>query len=995
MKRSAAVLVALVAVVVRLAYADTPALSGTALRAPIVAQDLNTALTAWAEQSGIQVIYATQLAAGLKSPGAAAGLPPGAALEHLLGGTGLEYRVLNDRTVSILPVGGKASLPAPRDSSTSAPGTDIQGVAALRDEPPAALTSKAAPAGLEEVVVVGTLLPNTAPTSPVITLDRTDIDRTGSTSVQDVMSKLPQNFSGQTAATTLVAGGNAGFTNQVDIRGLGSQSTLTLVDGHRVSAAAGDAGRAVDINMIPLSAIERIDILTDGASALYGSDAIGGVVNIMLRKNFTGAQTTLQYGSDKVGGMDTLLSQAFGASWDGGRFLGTLQYGHNDSITSQRLGYNTTDYRARGGGDFRSPGYGSPGTVYPAGYYQGMPFQSLTGPAGAPIYFAALPPNQNGQNLQLGELTPNVMTTWDGVPLERTPTQQNLSTYLDFEQVLSSVTLFGNFAGSRRSSRISFYPPVQILYVPAGNAFSPFREDVMVGYVMNEFGPLRDADTSQGWFSNLGLRGKLGGDWSWEVTGSVSADRSDDRSIEVNNDVLTSELAASDPAHAFNPFGDGTGQYPGVVAALRQQNDTQGRTGLQGISGLFRGSVAELPGGRLRLAAGAEFRHESMSSIYLFEGQPNDNAFPSTARRIGAVYGEAYLPLVSRANARKGIEELALSVAARHEHYSDFGSTTNPKVGAVWKPTQALSLRANWGTSFRAPSLSQLSLESMQEAEFPVLDPHAPGGPKQAFITLFSGGNPHLRPEKATSWTASTSYQPSWLHGLQVSADYFHIYYRDRILGVIDGLSYTTLLQYEATLPGGVVVRDASGNLLSINNININAATNDISGWDVAVAYNWAVAANYFGLQLAGTDFDGYKRQLVPGAPFQSLVGHIGNPPRWRAHLNFNWSRGPWAASLAVNHTDGEYNDDADPGIVVRHIASLTTVDAQVSMSPRVSETTWLHKVVVSVGADDLLDRRPPFADGQNWGGFDARNYPPIGRTVYARLSKYFGGTAE
>src|SRR5262249_50227369 len=147
------------------------------------------------------------------------------------------------------------------------------------------------------------------------------------------------------------------------------------------------------------------------------------------------------------------------------------------------------------------------------------------------------------------------------------------------------------------------------------------------------------------------------------------------------------------------------------------------------------------------------------------------------------------------------------------------------------------------------------------------------------------------------------------------------------------------------------------------DNININAATNDISGWDVAASYNWVVAASYFGLQIAGTGFDEYKRQLVPGAPFQSLVGRIGNPPRWRAHLNFNWSRGPWAASLAVNHTDRVYNDDADPGIIVRHIASLTTVDAQLNVSPRLSEASWLHKVVLSVGADDLLDRRPPFAD--------------------------------
>ena len=939
----------------------------------ISSQPLSTALNQLALAADRQIMVPPELVRGRTAPALAGYYSFDVALKHLLTGSGLTYKKTDAATVIITREPPKSSR------GPSKPSTAVE-------KPVIEMT---------KVTVVGTLLRNVSPTSPVITLDREDIERGGYVSVQDIMAKVPQNFAGQSAATGNLTGGNVGFTNQIDIRGLGSQSTLTLIDGRRISSAAGDEGRAVDINMIPVSAIERIDILTDGASALYGSDAVGGVVNIVLRKDFDGAESSLQYGSNKVGGNSSLFSQSFGHSWQGGRILGTLQYQKSDAVTSSRLGFDTQDYRSRGGGDFRIGGFGSPGTIYPAGFFQGLPFTSLTAVGGVPVYSAAIPAAQDGRGLRVDQLRLNEVNTTDFVSVDTLPAQNNASAYLDFEQELGAVTLFIDAAAARRRSHFLTNNYVSYLEVPSSNAFTPFNEDVLVGYELADFGPLPYSNASLGWFTNAGLRGALSGDWTWQAVGTVSSDRSK-TSLTVPDEIeLNMRLASSDPTYAFNPFGDGTGQSPGVIDALRQQVGYDGRTSQKGASVLFQGSVAELSGGALRLALGGEFHRESMRTTRTLGNGPVLDMFRDASRHVAALFGEAYFPLVGNDNARRGVRELALSLAGRYERYSDFGETANPKLGVLWRPTDALVLKANWGTSFRAPSLRQLTFESAISPNIPVLDTKAPGGPATVFVDILQGGNPDLKPEKARTWTLSADYRLPWLIGAQLSADYFRTDYRERIRGSLDGLTYTTLLQYEDSLPSGIVVRDATGHLTSINNSNINSATTLIAGYDLAASYNWSFRRNYFGLRASGTAFTKYEDSLVRGAPLRELGGKVGNPPKWRGRLDFSWSRDPWAASVALNHTDSEYNDGADPRIIRRDVSGLTTVDVQLSVSPRGDESGWANGLTLRLGANNLFDKRPPFVDGAEYSGFDAKNHPPDGRMVYVRLSKAFGGAGQ
>jgi iron complex outermembrane recepter protein len=961
-RRFTRALVTSTAVVGALLMVQPEAVDAQGLAKELVPQLLADALDKFASDTGLQLVYHSQIAAGLQSKGARAGLSAEETLRELLRGTGLTFEFINERTIAI-----RASDDKRNDAADAA---DIE---------------------LEEIVVVGTLLRNTLPTSPVISLNREDMERGGYVSVEDVVARMPQNFSGVNVGTPLVTGGNVGMTTQVDLRGLGSEASLTLVNGRRISSAAGDDGRAVDISMIPLAAVERIDILTDGASALYGSDAIGGVVNIVLSKDFNGAETTLHYG-DGSGGDELGVTQMLGTSWGSGRILATAQYTKNESLTFRDIGIRSLDFRGRGGGDHRVDFFASPGTVLPAGFYDGQPFTTLTDAAGQPVFFAALPPG-SGRSLDVAQLRLNDLNYADNIFLEDIlPEQESAAAYLTLEQGIGSITLFADGAFSRRTALFVQGDTTGFLYVPTSNAFSPFAEDVLVAYRYADFGPIVYDTEKSGWFVNLGARGSWGvTDWTWEIVGTQSRDESENVFDFPDRDVVAERLASSDPTFAFNPFGDGSGQAPGVMDAIRRQAIYDGRTTLRGASAQTQGSLRQLPGGVIRLALGSEYREEEMEGGVLREGWPEEEYYPGAARDVAALFGELYVPFVGRANARRGVQELALSAAARYESYSDFGDTVNPKLGLLWRPTESLSLKANWGTSFRAPSLRELAFTSHTASNIEVFDPRAPGGPAHVFVELTEGGNPDLKEETARTYTVSGEYQPTWLDGARLSLTYYHIDYDDRIRGSLDGLDEELLLQFEDSLPPGIVVRAPDGTLQSIKVININSAATVMSGYDAAAGYFWSTQHwGSFDLSVGATYTAKYEDQVISGAPVLSLAGRVGSTPDWRGRVSLVWSSGPWNAAISVHHTDALRNEDLDPRIVRRDIDSQTTADVQVGLTA--ADDAWLRGFSVRFGVTNLFDDRPPFVESRR--GIDVQNSVIAGRAFYLRLSQAFGAAA-
>jgi outer membrane receptor protein involved in Fe transport len=315
-----------------------------ALRRPIniPAQNLGTALQMLARERELQVVYFSGSVDSLDTPGAIGDLTVDEVLSRLLSGSGLVYRYLDDKTVTIVPAGA-ASAVAPGMPTPTRPSAA---------EPTSRSDSAPAPSGavkdpqLSEVVVTGTHIRGLAPdSSPVTIFDRTEIERSGVATVAQFVSKLPQNAA-QIDSGTFLSNGQSGaaLSNNtrgaaVNLRGIGAGATLVLLNGHRL-APAGDDGSFVDISMIPLTAVERIEMLTDGASAIYGADAIGGVVNFVMRKDFSGAETALRYGDSSGGGaQERSVSQLLGTSWNGGNVMLSYELYEQDALAATQRSF--------------------------------------------------------------------------------------------------------------------------------------------------------------------------------------------------------------------------------------------------------------------------------------------------------------------------------------------------------------------------------------------------------------------------------------------------------------------------------------------------------------------------------------------------------------------------------------------------------------------------------------------------------------------------------
>lgn len=1009
-------------------FISAPSSAQSAERLELPSQPLDAALRALGNRTRTNILFDPASVRNLAAPAVTDAANVEEALAKILAGSGLTYRFIDARTVTLIPantttLAEKTSLAMPRDSSAERIRLAQAGDASLQGEESAGdqdldhrqvagrkgAESPGEVVELEEIVIVtGSRIQNATPTSPVITIGRDQIERGGYRSVQDVFKQLGQNFG---SSTPEAGGSNVGQSTQVDLRGLGSKSTLTLVNGRRVAGAGGDRGRSVDISMIPLAAVERVEVLTDGASALYGSDAIGGVANIILRKDFVGAESSVQY-SDSSTAADALsVAQVLGTKWASGRVLAAGQYLRSDRLAFHELGIDTLDFRSRGGSDQRIQGAANSsanGTVLPA-------LGIFITPGIPPGTFAASLPTGDGRSLSVSQLGFNQISYGDVGLDDLTPWQEDASGYVLVEQDLGTVTLFADGVYGYRTTLYRQGNTLGGVFVPPGcaptaatancNPFSPFAEPVVVLYTDRDFGPVVNDVVRKGWFANLGARGQLHiEDWTWEVLGTRSEDKSEAVTSGQPQPLLLQErLANPDPSLAYNPFGDGTGQSPGVPDALAFPLATVGRTRLTNGSALTQGSLWQMPGGAVRLAMGADYRREELrQELRQVGGVPVPAQLLARgqvagSRDLKAAFAELYVPLVSATNARSGLQELTFSAAVRYEDYSDFGKTTNPKLGVLWRPVEDLAFRANWGTSFRAPSLIELYAAQFVRTSTPVFDPNAPSGTSSIVLVAHTeGGNPQLEEETAQTRTFGAEYLPRWLPGVRLSLNYFDIDYEDRIRGALDGIGLTTLFQYEAGLPPGVVVRDpVTGVLQSLNVTNINSAQTKVTGYDVMAGYVWETQRlGVFDLNASATFYARYDERLAAPAPAVALEGTVGNVPDRRGKIGLSWMRGPWGAAVSANYIDGFWNAQlAQRPLVLRSVGSQTTVDVQISYTPA-AEGSWLQGTTARLGASNLLDERPPFVDGGNK-GMDVRNATLAGRAIYLRLSKGFGAAAR
>lgn len=950
----------------------------------VPAQPLADSLRAIAVQSGNTVIAPHDLVDGRIAPPLAGRFTAEQAVAVVLRGSGLRARRAGTSIIVERP------NPTAGSAATSVEG--VEGVEGVEDE---------------TIVVTGTRIRGTAPIgADVITINRREIERSGYATTQDIAQTIPQNFGGSpnegTAAISLNpnSGRNTGSGSSINLRGLGNASTLVLLNGDR-PPLGGFAGVFTDISMIPASAIERIEVIADGASAIYGSDAVAGVVNIIPRLGFEGAETSIRVATADGDSEDVVASQIVGARWTGGRAVLAYEYYRRTPLAAANRAFVTDDLRPFGGPDLRST-YASPGTIFAGG-------RSFAIPAG-----------QDGTDLSRADLLPDTVNRrdgWEGVDV--LPRQKRHSAFGALQHDLGDrlqIYAQGLFT-TREFSRRSRTSNEAAASVPVTNPFyvDPLgtNRPISVRYDFGrDLGRERRSGKVEAYGATLGLRSDLGR-WAVDLRGNIG--RQKERSAllnRVNSARLAVALADPNPATAYNLFGDGPSTNPATIDFIRGSTSSSNRGSVWSTTLRADGPLLSLPAGDLRIAIGGEYRSER----YRDGATESDTAsleprilpaidLPGT-RRIRAFYAEALIPLLGGDVVLPGVRRLDLSAAVRTERYSDFGTTTNPKFGVNWEPFRGLRLRGTYGTSFRAPSVDNLRQDPGTALlfAFTIPDPASPTG--QSNILVRRGNDPDLRPEEATSWTAGFDIEPPGLAGFRASATYYNIDYRDRITSpaanlfsfLVDRTTYQGIIEDNPSAGAIQAFFDAPGflnpfgvapnTIIAVADAQLqNLSVVRQSGVDVDVRYAFDVLGGRGEVGASGAYIFKIDQALTEDAPIRDVVDVLGNPVDLRIRGRANWSDERWGASLFVNYLDS-YTNLTNP--TPEKVDSWTTVDTQISY--RFGQNRGpLADLKVAISATNLFDADPPYA-AYNLGlfatGYDPDNASPLGRVVSLQLTK-------
>ena len=942
---------------------------------------LDAALIAYARQANVQMLYTADLVAGLRTPGLSGRHEPDTALDRLLAGSGVVW-------------------------SRSRPGVIVLRRAS---NPQTAMEDATV---IDEVIVTGSLLrgPGESP-SPVTVISRADLDARGAGSIADVLTTLPQSYAGSATPGTLLTlndtqGSNSSLSTGVNLRGLGEDSTLVLVNGRRI-AGTGSRGEFADLSTIPGAALERVDVLLDGASALYGSDAVGGVVNVILRRSFDGQESRVRVATAQGGAEDLTASHLMGTSWSSGSALISYEYQDAGALNSGDRAYTATgDLRPWGGLDYRGI-YGAPGNI--ARFDAGL---------GAYVSAFAIRPGADGvartpADFAAGQA--NLSNRRNGVDL--LPNQERQTAYARFRQDLGSrIELSGDLRWSDRSYEYASLSGGGLYTVTSANPHfvSPNGSTShLIAYDFGrELGPTERSGRSRSLATTLGADIDLGGSWSLDVYGSWAEEMNyGAQENQINTTFLNEALGsiADNPATPFNAsrdgylnlFGSGSANNAAVLDFISQGFDRDwARNRVETVNAVVDGVLIELPGGSLKLAAGANYRRETLrnrSAAFRSGVTPAESALTFRTREIQAAFFEVRAPLVGGDFTLPGVHRLELSVAARTEDYSDFGSTTNPKVGLIWEPFEGLTTRASWGTSFRAPALTEL----YERVQIGAANLASPTGSQLTLIHL--GGNTELQPEEAESLTVG--FEVRRPNGLRFGANYFDILFDDRI-GRPASSNLTTVLSNPSLTPFLTFVNPGSNpaDLALVQSylaspFYLQPGQYPAANFRVILDGRWA---NTGELRTRGVDFNAgygfdlgryrvdvdaggsyvleYSRKLTPVAPREQLVDLVGYPADLRLQAAARWSFEDWGGRIGLNYVD-DYRT-----LTNVKVASWTTVDAQIRWSP--SGRFGLDGVDIALSAQNLLDEDPPFYNNPQGFGFDPANATVLGRVVSLQLTK-------
>jgi iron complex outermembrane receptor protein len=1007
----------------------------------IPSQPAVTAIPDFGRQASVQIVAPAEVLDGVRTPPLKGTFEMHMALASLLQGTGIEIASERNRTI-ILTV-QKPSSAAKVRPPQARPAVQV---AQASPQP----TPVAAPVAREvarvetipeTVLVTGSLIAGAMVVgAPVTTLSSIDIGKVGALTADDLISKVPsvQAVSQISSVSTHSRG------TYIDIHHLGLQSTLVMVNSSRV--AHGDRF-FFDPSILPTIAIDHVDVLADGASATYGADAVAGVVNLILRKGFDGDQSLARIGVAD-GTFQWSVGHLFGRSWDGGNI--TLTYEHRDQgsmPTSARPTLFTQDFRPWGGTN-RQVNAAAPGTIV----------------VGTTTY--AIPTNQNGVGLTAASVTAgtqNLHDQWENADIF--PRQLYNGGTLSVEQrITDDVQIYfdgfyakrsysdheGTFYNSASTALTGIKVPTTTNGTQTANPYAitglpgvTTSENVNYDF-QYELPPIRSG-YAQADREKIGLRIALPHDWVGDVfaTNGDSADAYHftnlvnatavraavgiPQTVVAQGVTSTVSLPAGIPA--LNLFCDSSAiqncNDPATLNFIRAFNNTDVAYQLDEFGANFSGPVFSLPGGDVKLAVGADYLVERMTySIVRNDLTPVPTMVstqPDTRiQKDTSFFGEVDIPIFGDDNAIPLFRRLELNAALRFDDYSTFGSTTNPKVGVNWTVIDGVTLHGTYGTSFRAPTLQEISnvtattnnqTPARSNTIYPTL-PCTSGNFAAGTCTVvgiqFTGGGAPLGPEKATQYTLGLELAPEQIPGLLVQATYYHVDDRDRIAQLGNG---ATILQdpnlgYLINTNPTTAELDA---LINAPNSSITPGTPSsnfhfiadalwhnfgkllTSGWDVDASYTVDTALGTLNAGVTANFMTQYEQSATKTS---SVVSYLSTTARTvTARGQVGWARDGWNVTGFVNYTNGYWNPTAVPAPLATHIPDYTTFDLSFGYNTGTDPaSSYLQNVGLQIVIRNLFDKLPPFAYSSSTltgnAAYDIANFDPTGRMFTISLTK-------
>lgn len=1057
-----------------LACASLFAMAGLADSIDIREQPLPGALREFSDQTGLQLAYVATLARNKTSPGTQGRTDPGAALSELLEGTELRHQYVNSTTVAIgsarksasssrQSTGGRSAVPEPvlmaslQQSSRAADDTNENDDADAQADEGEMLE-------LPDLRVTGSRLAKPAGqrVSNVVVLTAEDLARFGEATLERVLRQLPQNLGGSTefgganntGDTTTALGRWAGLSrlngtanvtgaSTINLRGLGERATLILVDGKRIGSS-GLLGGFSDISDIPLALVERVEILLDGASAIYGPDAIGGVVNVILRKDFQGVHASLRHAAPTGGGFSeqsVSLSGSYG--WDSGSLTATFNYFRTSSQDATRSGLDLvqphaffTDYGTiRAQRSFSNPDEEISPSLTRAGIDAGA-----IG-AGEVISVASVPTGQDGTGLTLADFLATANNPMLDEALETglslIPGSTRYNVRLDLSQEIGGgmeLTAALQFAprdttSTNPHSRIDFQ-------MPSENPFNPIS-DVPLVRVSKKIAGFPDFEieaNGQNWTLDLALDGTFGGwlsEWEWhagvrhsrnELETTIRNElRSDEIQAALSGETLLAEgVYVGYPRKPradrlfLNPFGENlqavnpADMLAGFVRPT-QVNDTL--TELTTINGYVRGDIARLPAGNMQLVAGVEQRDQFLGFSFrttdtarsLVTNGANIVGFRNAetleeleaSRDTRAVYVELYTPLLGDL---PGVQLFSATLAGRYESSGKWSYRTW-QAGAAWQVMPGFRFRGSKATSFVTPALLTSAPVTVPPSTPWFLIDHG------SFVFgstahIIEGANPDLRPEHGTVYSYGLAWTPefaSGFSGLTIDVGFSHSVIFDRISSPpLFGFFAVVNETLEARFPD-VVHRDAEGNITRLDVRSVNLAFEERSSVDARLDYRVGTRFGDFGAQINvsraryhNTLHSQHDAELDPDALLR-LVGEIIPEDSQRA--TFYWEDRGMRLGLNFHHRSEIRFEDGDrreirsvPPLVTNFVGSYD-FSAGLFKAPG-----FLRNVVVDFGVNNVarkFTRRVVDGEDDNSrlaGLFNSSR----GRTYYVQIRKVF-----